>query len=214
VLLVTTKLDGDEKWNNYLDTVTSFYLALAWRTCGYLAGDAEETNLNFLSGQLVTVPLPLQPRFPNYTLRGPGLTGTQAILTRRDEQGELEVPQAVTPGTYDVIDPKNNATAQFSVNVPPEESQLARVPAERVEELFGAGSVVPVDRRTNLREALQNRWGQPVELLPWLLIVVLLALAVENLLANKFYRQSPAEGTAPRSQALPGNASPAAPPPE
>ena len=91
VVLMTTKLDGDGTWNNYLDTLTSFYLALAWRTCGYLAGDAEETNLNFLSGQVPLVPLPLKPRYPDYTLRGPGLIGAQAILTRRNDDGRLSL---------------------------------------------------------------------------------------------------------------------------
>ncbi len=196
VLLFTTKLDGDKKWNNYLESVTSFYLALARRTCGYLAGDAEETQLNFHSGQLVTVPLPLASRQPNYTVRGPGLTGTLAIVTRREDQGELEIPQAVAPGGYVVVAKGDQSVAQFSVNIPPEESLLSRLPAEQIEELFGPGAVVPVDKRTNLREALQNRWGQPVELLPWLMILVLLALAVENLLANKFYRQEPAEDPA------------------
>src|SRR5262249_16911764 len=97
----------------------------------------------------------------------------------------------VAPGVFVVKDSHNNRTAQFSVNVSPEESQLSRVPAEKVEALFGEGSVLPVEKRTNLRDALQNRWGQPVELLPWLMILVLLVLAVENLLANKFYRGEP-----------------------
>jgi hypothetical protein len=45
----------------------------------------------------------------------------------------------------------------------------------------------------SLREALQGHWSQPVELFPWLMILLLLVLAVENLLANRFYRQAPAE---------------------
>lgn len=192
ILLLTTKMDGDTTWNNYM-TMNSFFYALATRTSGYLAGDTEETNLNFHAGQLVTVPLPGKERFSTYTLRGPGITGTQAILARREDQGALEIPQAVTPGTYHVIDPKDTVTAQFSVNIPPEESLLTRVPAEQIEELFGPDSILPVDKKTNLREALQGRWGQPVELLPWLMILVLIALAMENLLANKFYRQETTE---------------------
>ena len=41
-----------------------------------------------------------------------------------------------------------------------------------------------------LRDALEGQFRQPVELFPWLMILLLLVLAVENLLANRFYRQT------------------------
>lgn len=196
LVLLTTKLDG--QWNDYLDSITTFYVALARRTCGYLAGYTEETNLNFFSGQMAMVSLPPQARLPNsFTLQGPSLTGTQAVIHRREGQSELEAPQAVTPGTYAVAGEKGQQVGQFSVNIPPEESLLIRTAIEPIEELFGPGAVVPLDRATNLREVLQNRWGHPVELLPWLMMMVLLALAVENLLANKFYRASAAQTPPP-----------------
>ena len=77
----------------------------------------------------------------------------------------------------------------FSVNLPQEECLLTRVPAAEVEALFGEKSVTPLDVRTDLRDALKGQWSQPQELLPYLMILVLLLLAVENLLANKFYRK-------------------------
>jgi len=51
--------------------------------------------------------------------------------------------------------------------------------------------VINADQKIDLSEALQNHWSQPVELLPTLMILLLLVLAVENLLANKFYRREP-----------------------
>jgi hypothetical protein len=71
--------------------------------------------------------------------------------------------------------------------------QLTRLPVEQIETLLGAGAVLPVGRETSLRDALQGHWNQPVELFPWLMILVLLALAVENLLSNKFYRRQTEE---------------------
>jgi hypothetical protein len=82
---------------------------------------------------------------------------------------------------------------RFSINVPPQESQLTRISPESIEELFGPGAVLTVGHGTSLREALQGRWKQPLELFPWLMILVLLALAVENFLANRFYRREPIE---------------------
>jgi hypothetical protein len=201
VLLFTTALDdrhvspgADRKarWNDYLG-LTSFYLVLVQETVGYLAGDTEEIDFNFQTGQTVPVPLPLTPRFPRYTLQGPGLTGSEASVPRVDNQNVLKISQAVAPGNYTLVGGDDQRAAAFSLNVPPEECQLARVPAEQIEALFGPGAVLAVDRSLSLRDALQGHWGQPVELFPWLMILVLLALAVENLLANKFYRREPGE---------------------
>lgn len=197
VLLYTTPLDdrrfdnGRRRWNDYLQT--SFYLVLANKTVGYLAGDAEEASFNFLSGQPITVPLPPNARFPIYRLEGPGIAGTDAIVPRTESQNELVLTQAVKPGNYTLTGESGTRTASFSVNVPPEECQLDKVSAEAIEALLGSGALLPVGHNTNLREALQGHWGQPLELLPWLMIAVLLALALENLLANRFYRSLPVQ---------------------
>jgi hypothetical protein len=75
------------------------------------------------------------------------------------------------------------------MNPDPGESQLERVPVEQIEALLGPNSVLPVGRRISLRERLQDRWKLPLELAPSLLLLLLLVLAVENLLANKFYKK-------------------------
>jgi hypothetical protein len=200
VLLYTTPLDarrfdgGRRQWNDYLQT--SFYLVLANKTVGYLTGDADAATFNYVSGQAITVGLPPAPRFPTYTLRGPGVSGTDAVIPRANDQSELVLAQAVTPGNFTLVGGDDRRAANFSVNVAAEECQLERVPVEPIEALLGAGAVLPVGYSTDLREALHGQWGQPVELLSWLLILVLVALAVENLLANRFYRSEPPVGEA------------------
>ena len=197
VLLFTTPMDTSHldtritqiPWNDYL--TSWFYLALANKTMAYLSGDAEEVNYQYLSGQQVNVALPATARFSTYTLKGPGLSATEAIVPRAEKQVELNLPQAVMPGNYTLVGANGKWTSSFSVNLPPEESQLARIASEQIEELFGAGAVLSVGHGANLREALQGRWKQPLELFPWLMILVLLALAIENLLANRFYRREP-----------------------
>ena len=44
-------------------------------------------------------------------------------------------------------------------------------------------------RSCDLDEILSGRFTQPIELFPFLMILLLLVLAGENLLANKFYRR-------------------------
>jgi hypothetical protein len=79
--------------------------------------------------------------------------------------------------------------AKFSINVPGEESDLSRVPVSDIEAVLGVGAVVPQDRKTALPDTL--KWDEPIELFPWLMLVLLFLLALENVLANKFYRQEP-----------------------
>jgi hypothetical protein len=196
VLLFTTPVDdrhlrpdrpGAKPWNNYLKN--SFYLVLAVKTVGYLAGDAEDGSFNHFSGQNVIIPLPQLPRFLTYTVQGPGLGSTDSLVPREASQSELEISKAVMPGNYTVIGADGKRTSCFSLNIPPDESQLTPVPAEQIEALFGLGALLPLDSKRSLHEALQSHWNQPVELLPWLMMLLLLVLAVENLLANKFYRR-------------------------
>jgi hypothetical protein len=195
VLLFTTGFDGRrdknerQYWNNYLES--SFYLVLVNQCVGYLAGDAEEPTLNFLAGQTVPVLLPPTPRFPVYTLEGTGLAGTAGSISRPEDQNKLQITQATAPGNYKLLDSEGHVAAGFSINARPEECQLAQVDRDKIQALLGPDSVLPLDQATRLRDALQGHWRQPVELLPWLMILLLLVLAGENLLANKFYRNSP-----------------------
>jgi hypothetical protein len=190
VLLFTTPLDRrDKPWTSYLESLSSFYVALANLSTAYLAGDTEAAQLNFLSGHASPVlAVPAALRAPAYTLRGP--QGLVESVPAGENQGELRFKQAVQPGNYTLED-DTRQVGGFSVNLPPEEGNLARVPVADIESLFGPGAVVPLERRTPLREALQGHWGQPLELFPLLMVLLLLLLAVENLLANKFYRREP-----------------------
>jgi hypothetical protein len=198
VLLFTSPLDDAQvnhedyrkRSNDYLDT--SFYLVLAQRAVGYLAGETDDANVNFLCGQSVPVSLAASVRFPSYTIVGPGVRGQEAIVNRPDKEDELNIPQAVQPGNFKLMG-KDNLVAAFSLNVSPEENRLTRLPPEPIEALLGEGALMQADQKTDLSETLQNHWSQPVELLPTLMILLLLVLAVENLLANKFYRREPSE---------------------
>jgi hypothetical protein len=192
VLLFTTTLDRrTPPWNNYLDTLNSFYVALAYQATSHLAGDTEPVQLNFISGQTVpVVTLPLAQRLEPtpYKLASAGGEGVE--VTAEAGQNVLRLPQAIKPGNY-VIEADGKRVASFSVNLSPEETVLQRLPVAQVESLFGKGAIVPVDVRADLRTAMSGQWSQPVELFPFLMVALLFVLAVENLLANKFYRREP-----------------------
>ena len=165
-----------------------------------MAGDAEERVFNYQSGQSVPVQLPTAPRAATFTLDGPGITRAEGSIARPENQAQLQIGQAVQPGNYQLKSADGQAIASFSMNVPTEESQLAQVPKEQIEALFGADAVLPLDRKASLARTLESHWNQPIELLPWIMILVLLALAFENLLANKFYRTEKPDGGAEASK--------------
>ena len=51
------------------------------------------------------------------------------------------------------------------------------------------------ERRADLRQLLTGHWHEPIELFPYFMIGILLLLALENLLANRFYRRSATEAS-------------------
>ena len=61
------------------------------------------------------------------------------------------------------------------------------VPVREIESLFGQDAILAAERKANIRDVFQKHWSEPLDLFP--LLMVLVILAVENLLANKFYRR-------------------------
>ena len=97
-------------------------------------------------------------------------------------------------GNYAVIGTDGDASTtlhKFSVNIAAEESDLTRISVSDLEAVLGKDAVVPQDRRRSIVETLN--WDEPLELFPWLMIALLLLLALENLLANRFYRRAAPE---------------------
>jgi hypothetical protein len=171
-------------------TESSFGVVLVDRICMFLAGASTTPALNFLSGSPLQLALTgAAPALP-LKLTGPEPAATEARLAA--DEGQLTIAGADEPGNYQVRDAKNAVVTAFSVAVRREESDLERVPVEELEAALGKGTVLPVERRTSLRDLLQGRWSAPIELMPWLMLLLLMAMTFEGFLANKFYRR-PAE---------------------
>jgi hypothetical protein len=198
VLLFTTAFDGrqnaaGEPANDYASTW--FYQVLVNETLRYLAGEGQDANFNHQCGQTVVVPLPPAPRFPTYTLQGPELRGADTTVNRAEDAGELRLTQPRVPGHYTVTG-GGKVVAAFSLNLPRAECQLLpRLQAESIDDVLGPESLIALGQSRKLREGMEGQFKQPVELFPWLMLLLLVALAVENWLANKFYRKPADEMT-------------------
>ncbi len=200
VVLLTTRMDvplpGQEEWHDYWRTEgSSWFAVFPSLVVKSLAGDTADANFNHPTGQTVPVPLPRGdlPTGPaaRLVLDGPGVSGADAEIPLAGRQTELRLgpPRTDVPGNYTVSTPDRKWTDGFSLNVPAEEGVLDKVPAAAVEELTGAGTVIPVEKDLKLSDLFARRFTQPVDLFPWLLIGVLLLMAVEGLVAGRFYRK-------------------------
>jgi len=195
VLLLSTRLDvpSEEQpaWNNYWELEgSSWYVVFPWLVTRYLAGDTADANFNFPVGQVVVVPLPRgAPRGTRVLIDNPTVVGNDALIELGEKQTELRLgpPRINQPGNYLLTAPAVRWRDGFSLNIPVEESNLEKVPVAGIEELTGAGSVVPVGKDVRLRDVIPLVLDQPIDLFPWLLIAVLILLAVEGLLASHFY---------------------------
>lgn len=200
VLLFSTPFDEQQDANggkaNDYNSGSAFFFVLANLATTYLAGETEDANFNHRAGAPVVIPLPADRRFLLYGLHGPGLSGADTQVARPADAAELRLTQPRQAGHFSVTGPQREPVAAFSLNISPEEALLLpRRPVESIEDLLGPKSVIGLGQNRPLKDALEGQLRQPLDLFPWLMLLLLFALAIENLLANKFYRQ-PAETAA------------------
>ncbi|MBX9628586.1 MAG: BatA domain-containing protein [Gemmataceae bacterium] len=200
VLLLTTRLHvpstADPEWNEYWYTspANSWVVQFPEMLMRAAAGSTADANFNYLTGQTVAVPLTrlLAGKRENLALDGPGVTLDEAVIRPAERQTELRLgpPRTNTPGNFTLSGPAADWKEGFSLDLPADESNLSKVPAEGIEDLTGAGSVVPVGKDVKLADVLTGteQFKTPVDLFPWLLIGVLMLLVGEAFLANRFYR--------------------------
>jgi hypothetical protein len=204
VVLLTVRMDvmpKDDVWHNYWEQEDStFFATFPYLLVRYLAGDTADANFNFATGATVAVPLPRGrvTRDTHLALDGPGISGDEAKPKLGEKQAEIRVgpPNTNLPGNFalSLSTEKDRKLVTlwkdgFSTNVPAEESNLEKVPVEALEELVGKDRVIPVDRNVSLADLLTDRIGVPMDLFPWLLILVLCLFVGEGLVANRFYRR-------------------------
>jgi hypothetical protein len=183
--------EGRDAWNVFLAPEVAWpFVAVCDQLVGYLAQDAEE-RLDYLAGETARVRLGPQQQVSSYVLRMPDGQASSRVATGGEELAvgatdELGNYRLTAGGRTEKLD------RGFSVNAPPEVSDLRRVdPAMLM-------ATLPKDR-VRLAESLDQveeyvnvgRSGR--ELYPWAICLVALVWGAEHVLANRFYRQAPVE---------------------
>jgi hypothetical protein len=187
---------GSNDIHNYASTW--FYLVLVNEAVRTLIGDNEDQQFNFTGGQTVLIKWPPGEPKPgiSYLLSGPDVSATDAIVKRPEGQAYFRFGPEKTgsAGSFTLSAEDGKWSDGFSINAPVEESNLERLPPDSITELFGTDAMFTADKKLALEDILSGKFTQPIELFPFLMILLLIILAVENWMGNKFYRKKRASG--------------------
>jgi hypothetical protein len=145
-----------------------------------------QTRLNLLAGE--TAVLPNDPaEYPErYQLFTP-LDQPQDVLAR---DGRVTVRFTDQPGAYRLRGQKGGPLVRgFAVNLAGDTSDLSRLSRERLDEILGRGRYQIAKSKDEIDRAVgKDRIGS--EFYPLLVTLLALALGLEHVLANRFYRKS------------------------
>lgn len=181
------EVEGRDPWNVLPAPALVWpFVALCNEITGFLAQDAD-SELNYLAGETVRVPLGMRQRVSKYVLRAPN--GQRQRRTAPPGETSLTLSTTDALGNYRITagGESERLDRGFSVNADARLSDLTRVD----QQTLAAG--LPTDRfeiATSLEDAEQyvqvGRSGR--ELFPWAIMCVTIVWGAEHLLANRFYR--------------------------
>ena len=189
VLMMTTSLSdyaSSDPWNLLPTAPDPWpFIALANGIARYLTG-AGQAQLNYVAGQTVVLPLAPNEQVSSYVLQMPDTTAVRQSLAAG--QHDLSIASTEALGNYRVRAGGENDQLDrgFSVNLPVEMSRLERVDVPELVKALGSERT----RVARTRDEIELRVGTGRignELFPILILAVALAMAAEQLLANRFY---------------------------
>src|SRR3954468_6851250 len=198
VIVMTTSISdsaSDDPWNLLPTGPEPWpFLALVNGVVQHLAG-AGRTQVNYLAGQTIVLPLSAEEQVSSYVLQLPDGNSMRQSLT--SGQRNLSIATIEALGNYRVRagGRQERLDRGFSVNAPAEMSRLVRVPAADAVKALGSERARVATNRDELplRVGL-GRIGR--EFFPILILIVALAMAAEQLLSNRFYASSGVAGQA------------------
>ncbi len=193
VLMMTTPIsDTASDPNAWNQLATGFkpwpFVMLSNESLLYLVGSGEE-RLNYLVGQRAALRLEEAQTQSVFALSAPD--GNEAATLTADQINHLvSVPATSAAGNYRIRagGTEGGVDRGFSANTPLAATELERLKPEDLDALLGAGRYRLTHGRDEIdRSVTVGRVGR--ELFPLLIVLVAIALGLEHLLANRFYRR-------------------------
>ncbi len=192
VLLFTTPIshDAGRPWNRLTAPGSWPTVVLLHEAMRYLAVPAD-TRLNYLAGETATLPNESAALPDRYQLFPP----REEPYEVRAAEGMVAVPHTTWPGAYRLKGQKSVLVSRgFAVNVHDTASDLTPAEDSQFDAVLGAGRYQrAADRQAMQRAVDEARRGR--ELFPFLCAALVIVLALESLLSNRFYRPAPVNPT-------------------
>jgi len=162
------------------------FLILVNQMASYLVGSGNE-QLNYFAGQTAVLNLDPETQRTNYLLTGPG--NVSVPISADPQRHRLVITAAELPGNYRVLSGgrESGFDRPLSVNLAPEQTQLERLDKNELAQIFAPNKIRIAQTKQQIdRDISMGRVGR--ELFPPLILAVAVFLALESLLANRFYR--------------------------
>lgn len=177
---------GRQTWNELPTGENAWpYFVLVNELMRYLV-ESDAARLNYATGEIAALGQQPQRDPEIYQLFTPNAE-PQEIAARGDR---LSIRFTENPGAYRLKGNRGGPVVRgFSVNLPPEATELRRVESTRLDEVLGEDRYQFARDRDQIELSVgEARAGR--EFYPTLLVLLAGALAMEQLLANRFYRRA------------------------
>jgi len=190
VLVTTTPVSDQPHQNpwNLLPAGEAWpYLILVNKMTAYLVGSTDE-RLNYFAGETAVLQLDPDEQRPAYLLSGPA--EIRFPVTPDLQRRWLVITATEQPGNYRVRagGEEDRFDRGFSVNLAPQQTQLARTTEEELKELFGPQKFRLARTKDQIdRQISTARIGR--ELFGPLILALAIVLALESVVSNRFYRE-------------------------
>ena len=177
------QITGRQPWNELVSGENAWpYFILINQVARQLVSSGE-SRLNYLAGETAMLTNDSKHDADRYQLFAP--QGEPQPVNAVD--GRLTVKFTEDVGPYRLKGERNGPVIRgFSVNGHAHQSQLARVTREQLDQILGAERYQLARGRSEIQFGVrQKRLGQ--EFFPLLMLLVAIVLALEHVLANRFY---------------------------
>jgi len=193
VLTMTTPVSydpGREPWNLLLVGESCPFFILANEMASYLVGSSDQ-QLNYFAGQTAVIRLDPERSFRSYVLTAlDDPDDVEVRLTPDLREHVLAVAATDKVGNYRVQAGGSTSGVEhgFSVNLAPEQTRLERLSDEELADVLGPVAYRVARSRDQIEgDRSLERVGR--ELFPVLILLLAVALGIEHVLANRFYKE-------------------------
>lgn len=189
VLTFTTSISDppDDAWNNLLSGFQSWpFFVMVNQMAKYIVAGTDQ-HFNYVAGDVATVQTSPNNETTTHLLFTPAGIDPQEVIP---DNGIITIPFTSSLGTYRIRPLGGGASTGFSVNLPPFATQMEKLTEADLDEVLGPERYRLARQQEQIvREQGKARLGVP--LFPWLMLIVVIVFGLENVLANRFYRQQP-----------------------